>query len=351
MLNFQFTDSVKEITEFKVKLNQSGNYNLLKSYIQWQHKFSDYLLTYTGVHFMLFTFNNTSSIEPRFGLKWDLNTSHSLNIGFGLHSQLVPRMFYIVEDETNPGEYDPMNQKLGFLKSLHSVIGYNWLISKNLRLKLETYYQYLFDIPVKQGNPAYSMLNFGDSYFDQLPIIDSLVNAGKGRNYGLEVTLEKFLDKGYYALLTGSLYESKYSGFDGIERNTAFNGNFILNTLAGKEFKIGKHNFLSLDFKVTYAGSLRYIPFDIVQIASDYYIQDWVWNRAYEKRRNDYFRFNGRFSYKLIMKKFSMELAVDFMNMTNHKDIFSQYFNSRTGEVEYSYQFPFLPIGFLRCQF
>jgi hypothetical protein len=106
MLNFQFTDSVKEITEFKVKLNQSGNYNLLKSYIQWQHKFSDYLLTYTGVHFMLFTFNNTSSIEPRFGLKWDLNTSHSLNIGFGLHSQLVPRMFYIVEDETNPGEYD-----------------------------------------------------------------------------------------------------------------------------------------------------------------------------------------------------------------------------------------------------
>jgi hypothetical protein len=237
------------------------------------------------------------------------------------------------------------------LKSLHSVIGYNWLISKNLRLKLETYYQYLFDIPVKQGNPAYSMLNFGDSYFDQLPIIDSLVNAGKGRNYGLEVTLEKFLDKGYYALLTGSLYESKYSGFDGIERNTAFNGNFILNTLAGKEFKIGKHNFLSLDFKVTYAGSLRYISFDIVQIASDYYIQDWVWNRAYEKRRNDYFRFNGRFSYKLIMKKFSMELAVDFMNMTNHKDIFSQYFNSRTGEVEYSYQFPFLPIGFLRCQF
>jgi hypothetical protein len=351
LLNFQFTDSIKDGNGFTVNLNQEGNYNLLKSYIQWQHKFSDYFLTYSGLHFMLFTFNNSTSVEPRIGLKWDFNSNHSLNIGFGLHSQLAPRMFYIVEDETNPGEYDPMNQKLGFSKSLHSVIGYNWLITKNLRLKLETYYQYLYEIPVKQGNPAYSMLNFGDSYFDQLPIIDSLVNAGKGKNYGIEVTLEKFLDKGYYALLTGSLYESKYRGFDDIERNTAFNGNFILNTLAGKEFKIGKHNFLSLDLKVTYAGSLRYVPFDIVQVASNYYLQDWVWDRAYENRRKDYFRLNGRFGYKLIMKKFSMELAVDFMNLTNHRDVFTEYFNSKTGEVKYSYQFPFLPIGFLRCQF
>ena len=351
MLNFQFTDSIKSGNDFMVNLNQKGNYNLLKSFIQWQHKFTDNLLVYSGLHFIFFTFNNAFSAEPRAGLKWDFNSSHSLSFGFGLHSQLVPRMFYIVEDESTPGEYDPLNQKLGFSKSMHTVAGYNWLISSNLRLKLETYYQYLYQIPVKEGNPAYSILNFGDSYFDQLPIIDSLVNEGTGKNYGIELTLEKFLDKGYYALLTGSLYESKYRGFDGIERNSAFNGNFILNTLAGKEFKIGKYNFLSLDLKVTYAGSLRYVPYDIEQVAPDYYMQVFDWSRAYQKRRNDYFRLNGRFGYKLIMKKFSMELAVDFMNITNHRDIFTEYFNSTTGVVKYSYQFPFLPIGFLRFQF
>jgi len=351
VLNFRFTDSIRSGSEFKVNLNQKGNYNLLKTYVQWQHKFSDYFLAYSGLHFMLFTFNNKTSFEPRAGLKWDINPEHSVNIGMGLHGQLVPRMFYVVEDELNPGEYDPLNQKLGFSNSLHSVVGYNYLISKNLRLKLELYHQYLYGIPVKAGNPAWSMVNFGDSYFDQLPVIDSLINSGKGRNYGLELTVEKFLDKGYYALLTGSLYESKYKGFDGIERNSAFNGNFILNTLAGKEFKTGKYSFLSLDLKVTYAGSLRFVPFEVVQVSSNYFVQAWDWNRAYENRRNDYFRLNGRFSYRLVMKKFSIELAVDFMNITNHKDIFTQYFNSQTGEVEYSYQFPFLPIGFLRCQF
>jgi hypothetical protein len=351
MLNFQFIDSAKSGNGYLVNLDQEGNYNLLKSYIQWQYKFTDNLIFYSGLHFLLFTFNNKYSAEPRTGLKWSFNPRHSINFGFGLHSQLAPRMFYIVESETNPGDFDPLNQKLGFSKSMHYVIGYNWLISQNLRLKCETYFQHLYEIPVKKGNPAYSMLNFGDSYFDQLPIIDSLVNAGTGKNYGLELTLEKFLDKGYYALLTTSLYESKYKGFDGIERNTAFNGNFILNALAGKEFKIGKNDFLSLNLKVTYAGSLRYVPFDIEQVTQDYYIQIFDWSKAYLYRRNNYFRLNGRIGYKLIRKKFSAELAVDLMNMTNHKDIFTEHFNSGTGLVEYSYQFPFLPIGFLRFQF
>jgi hypothetical protein len=351
MLKYQFIDSIKSGNDFIVNLDQKGNYNLLKSHIQWQHKFTDDLLVYSGMHFLLFTFNNTYSAEPRIGLKWSFNSGHSINFGFGLHSQLVPRMFYIVESETSPGDYDPLNQKLGFSKSIHSVIGYNWLISKNLRLKCETYFQHLYKIPVKKGNPAYSILNFGDSYFDQLPIIDSLVNAGTGNNYGIELTLEKFLDKGYYALLTTSLYESKYKGFDGIERNTAFNGNFILNALAGKELKIGKNDFLSLNLKVTYAGSLRYVPFEIEKVSPNYFVQNYDWSKAYQNRRKDYFRLNGRIGYKLIRKKFSAELAIDLMNMTNHKDIFTENFNSKTGEVEYSYQFPFIPIGFLRFQF
>ena len=351
ILNYQFTDSIRSGTGFMVNLDQNGNYTLLKSHIQWQHKFTNDLITYSGLHFMFFTFNNKYSIEPRIGLKWSFFSRHSLNFGFGLHGQLLPRMFYIVENEAFPGMIDPFNKNLGFSKSLHLVFGYNYLIGENLRLKFESYYQYLFNIPAKRGDPVYSMLNFGDSYFDQLPIIDSLENKGTGKNYGIELTLEKFLDKGYYTLLTASLYESKYRGYDRIERNTAFNGNYILNALAGKEFKIGKRNFVSLNMKITYAGGLRYIPFDVEQTGPSEFVQVFDQERAYEERRNDYFRLNGRLGYRLIMKKFSAELAIDLMNITNHKDIFTEHFNSSTGEMEYSWQFSFMPIGFLRFQF
>jgi len=351
LLNYQFTDSTKSGTDFLVNLDQKGNYNLLKSYTQWQHRFTDNIIIYSGLHFMYFTFNNKYSLEPRFGLKYSRFSGHSINFGFGLHSQLLPRMFYVVENESNPGEIDPFNKNLGFSRSIHFVFGYNYHISQNLRLKTESYYQYLYQIPVKRGAPAYSMLNFGDSYYDQLPIIDSLENKGTGKNYGIEITLEKFLNKGYYALLTASLYESKYKGYDGIEHNTAFNGSFIFNTLAGKEFLIGKRNYVSLNLKITWAGSLRYIPFTAEQVAPDRYVQVFDMDRAYEERRNDYFRLNGRVGYKLIRKKFSAELAIDLMNITNHKDIFTEHFNSSTGEMEYAYQFSFMPIGFLRFQF
>lgn len=351
MLQYRFIDSVKNGGTFKVNIDQKGNYNLLKSYIQVQHKFNDFVVGYSGLHFLLFTFNNKYSVEPRLGLKWSINPCQSLNFGFGLHSQLAPRMFYIVESESSPGDLDPLNQKLGFSKSIHFILGYNWLITDNLRLKSEVYFQHLYNIPVKKGNPVYSILNFGDTFFDSLPIIDSLINTGTGKNYGIELTLEKFLDKGYYVLLTTSLYESKYRGYDGIERNTAFNGNFILNVLAGKEFRVGKSNFFSFNLKTTYAGSLRYIPFEIEQVSPNYFVRNYNWDKAYQNRRNDYFRLNGRFGYKLIREKFLLEVAVDFMNITNHKDIFMEYFNSATGVVEYSDQFPFLPIGVLRIQF
>lgn len=350
-LNFIFVDSIFFRGSFITNVKENGNYSLLKCFTQYQFKFTDLTNFYIGLHYILFTFNNSYSIEPRLGLKIGLSNKHSLHFGFGLHSQLSPRMFYIVRSEQNNSNFDEMNQKLGFSKSFHTVVGYNWLITFNLRIKTEIYYQYLFNIPVKESLSHFSMLNFGSDFFNHLPIIDSLENKGKGRNYGCEITFEKFFSNSYYWLVTASLYESKYSGFDGIERNTAFNGNFILNILAGKEFFISKVNFLNINLKLTYAGSLRYIPFEVKQIAPNYFIQMFDYNNAYLNRRNDYFRLNGRFGYKLNLKKISCELAIDFMNITNHKDIFMEYFNSTTGQMKYSYQFSFLPIIFIRFQF
>jgi len=351
IIEYQFIDSIKKQNIFQTNLNKNGNYELIKLYAQWRHKFTDNLVFYSGCHYLLFTFNNKYSIEPRAGLKWSFVQNQSINFGFGVHSQLAPRTFYIVGSESDTSKLDEFNKNLGFSKSMQFVLGYNWLITQNFRFKVETYYQKLYEIPVKEGLPYYSLLNFGDSYFNTLPIIDSLVNEGKGKNYGVEFTLEKFLNKGYYFLTTVSLYESKYEGFNKIERNTAFNGNFIFNTLAGYEFKINNKNYLSFNLKTTFAGSLRYVPFEVEQIAPEFYIKEYDWVNSYEKRRNDYFRLNGQIAYKFITKKIAIELSIDFMNITNHKDIFQERFNSTTGEVSYSYQFSFLPIGFLRVQF
>ena len=71
-----------------------------------------------------------------------------------------------------------------------------------------------------------------------------LDNQGTATNYGLEFTLEKFYSSRYYYLVTASLFESRYKAPDGQIYNCVFNGNYILNLLGGKEFRMSGYTRL-----------------------------------------------------------------------------------------------------------
>ncbi len=75
---------------------------------------------------------------------------------------------------------------MDFSKSVQLVFGYDYLITEFFRIKAETYYQYLYDVPVKQSIPQYSILNEGTEYF--LERMDSLVNR-KAQAQTADVTL------------------------------------------------------------------------------------------------------------------------------------------------------------------
>ena len=214
------------------------NIGLLKIYFQWVHKFTDKI-----------NLNNEITIEPRIGIKYNFNNKHSINMGYGLHNQMQPRINYFTKTviDTLNEIYIETNRNLKFSKSHQFVLGYDFNITNNLRLKVETYYQHLYNIPVEKNSSSFSMLNYGAQFHNEK--VDSLLNNGSGRNFGLELTFEKFLSDNYYFLLTTSLFESKYKGSDGIERNTAFNGNFVINLLGGFETEIGIDNFIGFDIK------------------------------------------------------------------------------------------------------
>jgi hypothetical protein len=176
------------------------------------------------------------------------------------------------------------------------------------------------------------------------------VNNGTGYNYGVEFTIEKYFSKGYYYLGTLSLYESKYKASDNKWRNTAFNGNFVLNVLAGKEWKIGKNNILSASGKITYAGGRRYVPIDeAASLANGYEVQ--IEDRSYENRLKDFFRADIRIGYKTNSKRVSQEYGLDIQNITNRQNIFTQQFNPQTGKVENLYQIGLFPVPFYRIYF
>jgi len=349
LYNITLLDSVLDSPNgFRRNYDIDGDVSLLRAYAQWQHRFNDKATLNTGVYTQYVDINEEISVEPRLGFKYKFNDKNSFSLGYGMHSQSQPRHYYFVQTKLNDGSLIFTNKNLKLTKSHQFVIAYDALLSKDFRIKSEIYYQSLYDVPVSPNYPEFSMINTGDSFGGA--VADSLITQGTGTNYGVELTVEKFFNKGYYFLATMSVFESKYKGYSKIERNTAFNGNFVGNLLGGYEFKIGKHHALTADLRLVYAGGKRYVPIDINTSITENRTE-YDWTEAYENRWDNYFRTDLRIGFKMNGKRFNQEWAIDLQNVTGNKNIYSQSYNPRTNSVSYDYQTGFYPMFLYRIQF
>ncbi|HRC33310.1 MAG TPA: TonB-dependent receptor [Bacteroidia bacterium] len=346
--NFQFADSVLDNDEFRIISKSKGGMQVYQAYVQWQHKFSDHSTLNAGVHSLLLGLNKTYSIEPRLGYRFEFNPRHAISFGAALHTQMQPVYFYFIETRTGLNQFTQTNRNLSLTKSAQAVVAYDFKFRKDFRIKLETYYQHLFDIPVEKRSTSYSLINEGADF--ALSTRDSLVNNGTANNKGLEITIEKFYSHGYYFLFTSSLFQSLYKGSDKVTRNTAFNGQYIFNALAGKEWTIKKDNVISINFRSTYAGGKRYTPIDLQRTIIE---QETVLDptRAYSAQYKNYFRTDVKFSYRINGKKVTQEFSLDINNVFNIKNIWQQQYNPKSGKIVTEFQIGFFPIPLYRIYF
>ncbi len=351
-LNLQFRTR-QNIPDWKQVWDFNDITTLLQGFAHAKYSFSERLTLNAGIHSQFLTLNNSVSIEPRVAFKYALSNKSSLSLGYGAHSQMQPTDVYFLRTLNAQGQYETTNKDLGFTRSQHFVLGYDLLPIKDWRVKTEVYYQALSNVPVSPLAGSYSMLNAGASFFPNDE--GNLVNSGTGTNYGVELTIEKFFSKGYYGLLTATLYESKYKGADGIERNTGFNGKYVLNALLGKEFKIGKakRNTLFSDIKITNAGGRYFTPVDLQ--ASQLMKQQIQMGDAFafSERNPNYFRvdFKAGFTYNSKKRKISHSFFFDVQNITNHKNVFAQRYNPVTNKVNTAYQIGTFPNFMYKMQF
>ena len=341
----------RAVDNFKQIWDYNSKTNFAQAYAQVKYNVSEKITLNTGVHLQQFFLNNSSSFEPRLGIKYDVGKKSSLTFGYGLHSQMQPINVYFLQTQNSDDTYSYNNRDLGFTKSNHFVLGYNLQPAQDWRIKTELYYQYIYNVPVNTFSSSYSMLNTGAGFKTDLE--DNLINGGTGKNFGIELTIEKFFSKGYYGLFTSSLYDSKYTGSDGIERNSAFNGKYVYNILAGKEWNVGagKRNKTSIDFKFTNAGGRYYTPIDLT--SSQNSDREQLSSKVYSTQYPNYFRMDLKLGYTFNSKKrkISQTLSLDLQNVTNHKNVFSQTYDNRSQNVRWTYQLGFFPNFVYKIQF
>ena len=300
---------------FETRWNYQGTAAIIQPFVQWKWRISDHMDFTAGVHAQYFTLTNSiSPFEPRLGWKYRMDKGQAIFAGGGLHSMIQP--YYTYAYQYLDGK--PGNMNMDFSRSAHSGIGYEKSFNKGFNIKTEAYYQYIYNIPVTVAPSSFSMINVG-SGFSRL-FMDSLVNDGTGYNYGLELTVQKYFDKSFFFLFSGTIYDSKYRGSDNILRNTSYNGSYVVNFLGGKEFKVGERSIIGIGGKVTAAGGKRYgiVDIEATNASKEIIFQDEGFN---DSIFNDYFRVDFKISWRKNADRVTHEIGLDLVNILGTKNL------------------------------
>ena len=303
---------------FETNVNRTGGTNLWQAYLQTKYRFTNRLELYGGVHWIMLELNRKYSIEPRFSVKYSINSNHIFTFGTGIHSRIEALPIYFASIINKNNTIPEGNKNLGLSEAFHNVIGYEFIPNQKIRFKAEVYYQYLFNVPVSIDSANnFSTLNLAWGLTDYL-----LKNNGAGRNYGLELTLEKFYESNYYFLATLSLFDSKCRLSDGNWYNTNFNSNYITNFLIGKDFKVGhrKLNTFGLNLKTMYRGGFRTSPIDLQKsILADKAI--YIIDKTNTQQLPDVFELNVGTNYRRNAKGFAWIVSLDIQNVLDKENI------------------------------
>jgi hypothetical protein len=375
--DLHYNDSVRKVdgrdgsvAPWRVQWDTHAQWGVLQPYASLRSNLTEKLSATAG---WTMTYSNVNAqsynlVEPRVGLNYKYSKRTNFFAGSGIHSQMQSAYLYyyaIGNNGRDPGEH---NTQMGLTKSYHSVAGVEHRsASAPIRLKAEVYYQYLWNVPVEQfkmdNNPlsatfgqrvvgsSFSMVNAGSGFGRLWP--DTLENSGTGQNFGLELTAEHFFSKGFYGLMTASLFDAKYRGSDNVLRNTTFNGQYAFNFIVAKEWRLAGKRALQLSGKFTTVGGRWFGPVDEEKSLENLEI-NFISSTFNTEKYRAYYRTDVKFLYKWNFAKTSHELGIDMANVLNNRNILTLTFvpdHPSGNPVQEEYQLGRLPIFYYRIDF
>jgi hypothetical protein len=319
----------------------------LQAYVNWQSRVGSKLTFNTGLHFLHYYLTHSSSLEPRFGVQWEAHPRHLFSAGFGVHSRKESMTLYTGMMTLHDGAVIQPNLDLEVSKARHYILGYKYLATEQLQLKLEAYYQDLYDIPAYPFPPYFSTVN--SDYGFEGNILD---NYGTAYNKGIELTVERSILNGFHMMASGTVYDSRYINKLGEVLHTKYNGSYSMNGQFGKEFQLGKvkQHRLSLNMRLIFIGGMRYLPID-VERSRELGYQVRIMDNGFTEKNADYFRIDFLIKFTRNREKYSGEWSLDVMNLTNSRNELYTYWDSSENQMHVEYQNPLIPVISYRIQF
>ncbi|WP_416864561.1 MAG: TonB-dependent receptor [Imperialibacter sp.] len=301
-----------------------------------------------GLNSSWFGYTNEFLLEPRANLDLKLGAASLLSLRSGLYSQVLsPYAYHTTGEFWNPNtpaptEVDLTNTGLRFVKSWSSEIGWQQAIGKSLKLSLEGFYQYLYDIPnayyESNGSPYY----FNYMNYDGEDYLGVLYSGGKGRTYGVTAEAKQAIVNGFYIWAGGTLYRSEYQDQNGDYLPSKFDGRYNFNATLGKEFHKKKseqvEKLFGVNSRIFYQGGFRQQPL-------------YTFWSEYDVKLKDYLRLDLRIQWTKFKEKYTRMFAIDIQNVLNTQNPSYYYFDSVAGKEVLKTQLGMIPVLVYRIDF
>jgi hypothetical protein len=344
---YSFIDSTQHVL-----MNGSGRSNLFKAYTQSKFALNEKIDFIAGIHYLIYDVNNKQSIEPRASINYKINDRHSIAASFGKHSQVDNYATYLYQTTNGLNEIIYPNKNLDFIRAYHYILGYKGKVFTNHLLRVEVYYQDLYNVPSDTG--SFSVINL-----KELQDIRALSNVGTGKNYGIDFGFERYTDNGLYYIFNSSIYRSLYTAGDGVTRSTAYDNKYNLRFIIGKEYKlkasvskknIEKYRSFSWNSNLNVLGGQPYTPLDLTASKIQ---QETIYNekQAFTQRGKTLVFLDFNFSYTINKKGRKTVWAIQVKNLfSNGQAIFREYDTISNKEVEIK-STAFFPNIYYRLEF
>jgi CarboxypepD_reg-like domain len=332
-----------KLNQWYIPFDSRGTADFYQLYVQNKYHFDAKWTLHTGLHYSNLLLNHTDALEPRVALQYQATSKTKWGLSMGQHSRPEHLSVYLLEQTLPDGRKVTPNRTLKMPKANHFVLALDHRLNSTWRVKVETYYQHLYNIGVEtDSNRSFSMANLSNTW--QLLNSNPLVSNGFAKNVGVDLTLEKSFSNNYYFLVTGSVFDSKYKDINGKWFNTVYNSNYSLTVLGGGDYKFGKlkHKVLSFNGKFSIRGGNRYTPINIAE-SKRLKEQVLIENQRFEAQTEPYWRFDGSIWYQINRKNRTHTWTFELQNALNHLNIYYQYFDTQSFTLKNAYHIGILP--------
>lgn len=318
----------------EIKFDQKVSISNYSAFLTVKKNLGRKLISSIGLRTDLNDYENTTLISPRINLDYEIvNSRTNLIFNIGDYYQNPPAIY--VANKTS--------DRLKSARARQYSVCLEHMITASTKFSVSAYQKDYNNSPILPNSNLHNDPTF---LFDELRMYNGIVSEGSASSKGLEVLIQKKRVENFYGLIGGSIFNSTFIDFEGIERNRNHNYRYIFNIVGGYRPK----SDWELSIRWSYFGGRPYTPINLEASISNNEQYSDVKNFN-ENKTPDYHSLFVRYERRYNLKKSNLILFFEIWNTYNRENIETFFFSRERESIEKILYFSTIPVGGFGIEF